>query len=305
MNGYGWIWVPGPRYVSWCPGAVNWVQGTQWVRWVPLAPHEPWYGYGHGGVNVFVSKNFGHRGSVTYLPPDSFVNGTPARGFRSPRDPYADGRIIAGQPRVTPTPASRMPVAGNPTPRVFTNGDLEARRNLRERIGNVGGNSGSQDPSAEMERRRQERSRVNSGTASGFANNVPATSGRFPASPRRPKPHQHALMTTGVTTPTPLDPSSASGSIAWMLPGQALPNSETHPPPGHVLRLQCLIHQSILRRVLPQTQTTDPLPASACMKCIVGERTQAEPIVTRHSPVRGRPRQLATILTHRHHLLQP
>ena len=79
VNGYGWSWVPGPRYVSWCPGAVNWVQGTQWVGWVPLAPHEPWYGYGHGGVNVFVSKNFGHRGSVTYLPHDSFVNGTPAR----------------------------------------------------------------------------------------------------------------------------------------------------------------------------------------------------------------------------------
>ena len=146
VNGYGWSWVPGPRYVSWCPGAVNWVQGTQWVGWVPLAPHEPWYGYGHGGVNVFVSKNFGHRGAVTYLPHDSFVNGTPARGFRSPRDPYADGRIIAGQPRITPTPASRMPVAGNPTPRVFTNEDLEARRNMKERIINVGRNSSLAGP---------------------------------------------------------------------------------------------------------------------------------------------------------------
>ena len=36
VNPYGWSWVPGPRYVSWCPGAVNWVQGTQWVGWVPL-----------------------------------------------------------------------------------------------------------------------------------------------------------------------------------------------------------------------------------------------------------------------------
>jgi FecR protein len=175
VNGYGWSWVPGPRYVSWCPGAVNWVQGTQWVGWVPLAPHEPWYGHGRGGVNVFVSKNFGHRGSVTYLPHDSFVNGTPARGFRSPRDPYADGRIIAGQPRITPTPASRMPVAGNPAPRVFTNEDLEARRNLRERILNAGRNSGSQDPSAEMERLRQERSRLNTGRTpvSGFTNSTP------------------------------------------------------------------------------------------------------------------------------------
>jgi len=174
VHRYGWSWVPGPRYVSWCPGAVNWVQGTHWVGWVPLGPHEPWYGYGHGG-NVFVSRNFRHRGSVTYLPHDSFVNGTPARGFRSPRDPYADGRIIAGQPRITPTPASRMPVAGNPTPRVFTNEDLEARRNMRERILNTGRSSGSQDPSAEMERLRQERGRLNTGAASGLTNNVPGT----------------------------------------------------------------------------------------------------------------------------------
>ena len=169
VNPYGWSWVPGPRYVSWCPGAVNWVQGSQWVGWVPLAPHEPWYGYGHGGVNVFVSKNFRHRGSATYLQHDSFVNGTPSRGFHSPRDP-SDGRIIAGQPRINPTPGSRMPVAGNPTPRVFTNEDLEARRNMRERIVSVGRNSGSQNSPSEMERMRQERSRLDSGAASGFTN---------------------------------------------------------------------------------------------------------------------------------------
>ena len=177
VHGYGWSWVPGPRYVSWCPGAVNWVQGTQWVGWVPLAPHEPWYGYGHSGVNVFVSKNFGHRNAVTYLPHDSFVNGTPARGFHFPRDPYVDGRIIAGQPRITPTPASRMPVAGNPTPRVFTNEDLEARRNMRERIVNVGRSSSSQNPSAEMERVRQERGRADTAVGSGFANGNSGTTG--------------------------------------------------------------------------------------------------------------------------------
>jgi len=177
VNGHGWSWVPGPRYVSWCPGAVNWVEGTQWVGWVPLAPHEPWYGYGHGGANVFVSKNFGYHGAVTYLPHDSFVNGTPSRGFHSPRNPHTDGRIIAGQPHITPTPASRMPVAGNPTPRVFTNEDLEARRNMRERIINVGRNSSSQNPSAELERMRQERSRVDAGAASGFTNGASGTTG--------------------------------------------------------------------------------------------------------------------------------
>ncbi|HEU0005117.1 MAG TPA: DUF6600 domain-containing protein [Terriglobia bacterium] len=195
VNPYGWSWVPGPRYVSWCPGAVNWVQGTHWVGWVPLGPHEPWYGYGHGG-NVFVSRNFRHRGSVTYLPHDSFVNGTPARGFRSPRDPYADGRIIAGQPRITPTPASRMPAAGNPTPRVFTNEDLEARRNMRERIANVGRSSGSQNPSSEMERMRQERSRLSTGAASGFTNGAPGTTA---PSTMRTIP---SISTPGQTAPT-------------------------------------------------------------------------------------------------------
>jgi hypothetical protein len=175
VGGYGWSWVPGPRYVSWCPGAVNWVQGAHWVGWVPLAPREPWYGYGHGGLNVFVSKNFRHRGSVTYLPNDSFVNGTPARGFHGPRDPHTGSRIIAGQPRLTPTPASRMPVSGNPTPRVFTNEDLEARRNLRERIVSFGRDSGSQNATGELERLRQERGRLNTGSVSGFTNSVPAT----------------------------------------------------------------------------------------------------------------------------------
>ncbi len=132
---YGWSWVPGPRYASWCPGAVNWIQGPHWVGWVPLAPHEPWYGYGHNSVNVFISRNFGHRRSITYVPIDSFLNGTPARDFRYPHDPYADGRIIAGQPRFSPTSASRMPVASNSsTVRTYRNEDLQARRNLRDQL---------------------------------------------------------------------------------------------------------------------------------------------------------------------------
>jgi hypothetical protein len=94
--------------------------------------------------------------------------------FRSPRDPYTDGRIIAGQPTSRQLqPAG--PVAGSPTPRVFTNEDLEARRNMRERIVNVGRNSGTQDPSSEMERMRQERGRLNTGVASGFAKGAPGT----------------------------------------------------------------------------------------------------------------------------------
>ncbi len=171
---YGWSWVPGPRYVPWCPGAVNWVQGTQWVGWVPLAPHEPWFGYGHHSVNVFISKNFGHRHGVTYIPVDNFLNGTPVRNFRNPRDPHADGRIIAGQPRVTPTPASRMPVPGSSVVRTFRNEDLEARRNLRERILTAGTSPSPQTPATEFERRREQRSGA---SASGAQQSLNSSSG--------------------------------------------------------------------------------------------------------------------------------
>lgn len=174
---YGWSWVPGRRYLPWCPGAVNWVQGPQWVGWVPLAPHEPWFGYGHNSVNVFISKNFGHRHGVTYVPVDSFVNGTPAGNFRYPRDPHADGRIIAGQPRVTPTGASRMPIPGSSVVRRFRNEDLEARRNLRERILNVGTAPSSQTAATESGRLQQPRSALSAGRASGFGPQQSVNSG--------------------------------------------------------------------------------------------------------------------------------
>jgi uncharacterized protein DUF6600/FecR-like protein len=173
VYGHGWSWVPGPRYVSWCPGAVNWVQGPHWVGWVPLAPHEPWYGHGHGGLNVFASNNFRYRGSVTYLPNDSFVNGTPVRGFQTPRNPYTDGRIIAGPPRIPPTSASRMPVAGSPARRVFTNDDLEARRNMREGILNAGRVPGTPGLASGAEQTRHQRDALNAGPASSFTNRTP------------------------------------------------------------------------------------------------------------------------------------
>lgn len=160
INSYGWSWVPGARHVPWCPGAVSWVEGPDWVGWVPLAPYEPWYPYYQNSGNVFVSRNYGHRGAWTYLPHDSFVNGTPIGNFRGPRDPReAGGRIIAGQPRIQPTTASRMPVAGNSPGRIFTNDDLEARRNLREQMLQTTGHSNGQDASthAEVERLRRER----------------------------------------------------------------------------------------------------------------------------------------------------
>lgn len=172
VNRFGWSWVPGPRYVPWCPGAVNWVQGSYWVGWVPLAPYEPWYGFGFNAVNIFISKNFGHRSGVTYWHRDHFLNGTPVRDFRHPREPYADGRIIAGQPRITPTPASRMPVVGSSPTRTFTNEDLEARRNLRERmLSGIGTSSPPAAPVSDFERMRQQRTRLGAQGLSGFDSN--------------------------------------------------------------------------------------------------------------------------------------
>ncbi len=173
LNHYGWSWVPGRRYGPWCPGAVSWVQGPSWVGWVPLAPFEPWYPYPYSSANIFVSKNFRHRFGFTYWHRDHFINGTLVPGFRPPRDPYRDGSLIAGQPRLTPTPASRMPVVGSSS-RTFRNEDLEARRSMRERL--LSGRSAStpnlsSPSSSEFDRARELRSRVSSrDTANSLSN---------------------------------------------------------------------------------------------------------------------------------------
>ena len=130
-------------------------------------------------------------------------------------------------------------------------------------------------------------------------------SGRFPASPAQPK-HQHGRTTTGIEMPAPHGLNNASAFIAWILRDQVPPNrlgSASHPPRGYVLLRPCPIHPSI-QQALPRTQKTDRLLASASMKYIVGERTQAEPIVTRHSRFSVRLPQLDTILTRHHHLLR-
>ena len=116
---------------------------------------------------------------------------------------------------------------------------------------------------------------------------VPA-SGRFPASQHRAKQRQRGRTTTGITTAAPHDPNNASVSIGWILRDQAPPNrldSDSPPPHGRVPQRPCPIRPSIPQPVPPRTQATVPLLASECMKCTAGERTQAEPIVTRHSQV--------------------
>ncbi|PYV39815.1 MAG: hypothetical protein DMG06_22165 [Acidobacteria bacterium] len=126
--------MPASRHNRWCPGAVNWVQGASWVGWVPLAPFEPWYPYGFNSGRAFVSRNLRHGDGISYLPNEAFLNGTSGANFSRPRDPLAAGRVVAGRPSLEPTLASRIPVANAHAVRKFTNEDLEARREVRDRL---------------------------------------------------------------------------------------------------------------------------------------------------------------------------
>ena len=131
---HGWCWVPGRTHNRWCPGAVNWIEGASWVGWAPLAPSEPWYPYGFNSARPFVSRNLRHGDVVSYLPNEAFLNGTSGGNFSRPRDPLAAGRVVAGQPSLRPTLASRIPVTNAYAGRKFTNEDLEARRDVRDGI---------------------------------------------------------------------------------------------------------------------------------------------------------------------------
>jgi hypothetical protein len=136
VGGFGWCWVPGGFYDPWCPGAVSWVMGPSWVGWCPLAPYEPWYAYQHAHAsNVFVSKNYRYRDCITYLPRETFVNGTAVGDFRPPGDPVGGGgRVIGGQPDIVPTAMSRMPVTTRMAVRKYDNDDLAARGSQRNQI---------------------------------------------------------------------------------------------------------------------------------------------------------------------------
>ena len=165
VGSFGWCWVPGGHRNRWCPGAVSWIQGPSWVGWVPLAPSEPWYPYqnrSRPAANVFVSQNYRHRDVITYLPEDSFLNGTPSRDFKRPADPLRDGRVVEGQPSWAPTAMSRIPVVQTMATRKYNNDDLETRRNLREQIvnGNTAGLSSNPANGGPVEQRRMQREQI-------------------------------------------------------------------------------------------------------------------------------------------------
>ena len=131
-------------------------------------------------------------------------------------------------------------------------------------------------------------------------------SGRFRAPLYQAKQRQHGRTTAGATNAAQHDLNNASASIESMR--QALPNRlhrDSRPPRGHVPRRLCPIHPSTLQLVLPRTQKTDPLIVSECMKCIVGEPTQAVPIVTHHNPFSERHHPLDITPTLHHRLLRP
>ena len=137
---------------------------------------------------------------------------------------------------------------------------------------------------------------------------VPASE-QFPASQHRGKQRQRGRTTTGIGTAALRDPNNASVSIGWILLRDPAPPSrlcsDSHPPPGRVPQRPCPIRPSIPLPVPRGTQATVPQLVSECMKCTAGERTQAEPIVTRHNLSNGRPRRPVTIPTHLHPLRRP
>jgi uncharacterized protein DUF6600/FecR-like protein len=127
---HGWCWVPG-KPSSWCPGAVSWVQGSGWVAWMPLAPSEPWSRQGNN--RTFVSANLNQGRYISYLPTDRFLTGSSSPLLSNTKQLLADGRLLSGQPHLVSPAAGRIP-APDALPRKFTNDDLEARRNVRDRM---------------------------------------------------------------------------------------------------------------------------------------------------------------------------
>ena len=169
VDGVGWCWVACGFNEPWCPGAVAWAMGPGWVGWCPLAPNEAWYPNGYAAGNVFVSSNFRHRKYVTYLPRDTFINGTTVADFRAPLDPTrGGGQFIPGQPDIPPTTLSRMPVVNKMGVRKYDNEDLAARWGQRNQIiqnsagaaSSTGGGTGLISVPAQVDQRRNQREQI-------------------------------------------------------------------------------------------------------------------------------------------------
>ncbi len=168
-DGVGWCWVAGGIRDPWCPGAVGWAMGPGWVGWCPLAPNEAWYPYSHAAGNVFVSNNFRYRKYITYLSRDTFINGTTVSDFRTPLDPVrGGGQFIPGQPDITPTTSSRMPVVNKMGVRKYNNEDLAARWGQRNEVtqnsagsaSGPGGGTGLPGVPAQIDQRRSQRDQI-------------------------------------------------------------------------------------------------------------------------------------------------
>ena len=169
VDDVGWCWVAGGVRDPWCPGAVGWAMGPGWVAWCPLAPNEAWYPRSHAAGSVFVSNNFRYRKYVTYLPRDTFINGTTVADFRTPFDPVrGGGQFIPGQPDLTPTTTSRIPLVNKMGVRKYNNEDLAARWGQRNEVtqnsasSDFGTSGGTGQPGvrAQFDQRQSQRDQV-------------------------------------------------------------------------------------------------------------------------------------------------
>ena len=124
--GIGWFWVPPAiNAVFWSPGFVAWIYTPTYVSWVPLAPREPYYGYGHYGphsvnlrnvnirtvnvTNVYVNSRV--TNAVTVVHRDTFLTGKQMKVDGRPANPFVPGaRVSPGRPDIRPVKATALPL---------------------------------------------------------------------------------------------------------------------------------------------------------------------------------------------------
>lgn len=120
---HGWCWVP-PRQGSayWAPGYVAWVSTPSYIAWVPLAPGEPYYGYGNYGplsvnmartnVDPSTVRNFRNlrvRNAVSVVDPKTFLSRGRPHGTVAEKT-FQSRNVSFGPPRLKPTRTAKMPI---------------------------------------------------------------------------------------------------------------------------------------------------------------------------------------------------
>lgn len=122
----GWCWIPPARgAVYWGPGFVGWARTSTYISWVPLAPGEPYYGYGNYGPHSINIRNTHFRvppvyndtyrnthvhNAVTTLHRDTFMTGKSTATGVVPDNPFLKEKHIMSPPDMKPERTAIMPV---------------------------------------------------------------------------------------------------------------------------------------------------------------------------------------------------